>query len=107
MFRRVSLDDCPEIDPIESITMPSYCSKLYRFRHMPTNSIALIPPGGWSANVSLESLAWLAWMKGQLGLVELRHGRNNSEITLAQVKVDGFGRNGFHVYYALQYHGCW
>ena len=58
------------MDPlVESITIASYCQKVYLQHHMPEDSIAILPNGGYSgrSKQSNKALRWLKWMENTTG----------------------------------------
>ena len=107
------LDACrakhPAVDPLASITLPSYVNTLFRNYHMEQDSIALLPPDGFcpqAVATSKKELAWLLWMKKKLGLVELYHNRNFRPINIAGFHVDGWGKDAAGQWYVLEFNGC-
>ena len=94
------------LDPLESITQPSYENRCYREKFMPKDSIALLPPQGYNETTSKEALGWLEHQRKTLDLLELRHARNSREIKVGGIKLDGWGTDALGNKYALQYHGC-
>ena len=66
------------LDPLlECITLPSYCHLVYRTHHMPEDSIAIIPAGGYGgrAKQSAKALRWLEWVHRDFP-VKIRHARS-------------------------------
>lgn len=77
------------MEVLKSITLPAYINALFRNKFMGSETIALLPATGYifggegrNTNASAESQQWLAWMKKELGLVELYHARNSEELAV-------------------------
>ena len=105
-FLSTALTKHPEQHPLDSVTLPSYLNRVYREEFMAKDSIALLPPTGYTSKTSKICLAWLAWQKKKLGLVDMKHARNSYEIVIRQVAVDGYGVDAEGNCYVFQFHGC-
>ncbi len=93
------------LDPFRSITLPSYCNKVYRTLHMPEQSIAILPPQGYGTETySQSAICWVEWEALQRGIC-IRHARNSYEIKVGPCKVDGYALiNGQRT--VFEYNGC-
>ena len=92
----------------ESITIASACNKVLRKRFLQTDTIGLIPKGGYTANIKLskKALMWLVHRERTDGCTIL-HGRNGREYRLPelpQLSVDGFCPETRTVY---EFMGCY
>ena len=80
-------------DPfIECMTLSQSASFVYRKLHMPKDSIAIIPPWGYSAAraYSNKGIVWIEYM-GELKGSPVKHARNGGEYKTPEgVYVDGF-----------------
>ena len=59
---RQELINISELDPLsEACTIAQACSKVCRKKHMPENSIAIIPPEGYPypKNYSIKAVRWI------------------------------------------------
>jgi hypothetical protein len=79
---------------LEAITIASACNKVLRKRFLRPDTIGLLPPGGYSGNVtySKEAIMWLIY-KEQADGCNIRHGRNGPEFRLPDLphlSVDGY-----------------
>ncbi|KAG8173059.1 hypothetical protein JTE90_016151 [Oedothorax gibbosus] len=111
ILRRCCIDfreqflNCAQIDPFQYVTIASVAMAIYRAHHIPPNSIAAIPPGGYitNSNFSLESIRWLDFVSQQEN-VAIAHAMNgHGEKKLMGASVDGFCEATQTAY---QYHGC-
>jgi len=79
---------------LESITIASASSKLLRKRFLHTDTIELIPNGGYTCNInsSKKALIWLLHME-EMDSVKRMHCRNSREHRLPELprfSVDGY-----------------
>ena len=91
----------------ESVTIAYACNKVLRKRFLRTNTIGLIPTGGYSCNVNQrkKSLTWLVHSERTDGC-RISNGRNGREFRLPEVpslSVDGYCHETRTVY---EFHGC-
>lgn len=89
-FRQMFLD-IGGIDPfVESITIASACSKYYRMHHLPANTIAVVPHGGYrkEQKQSVIALKWLKWIAHTTGQ-RIQHKLNGGEVKIGPWYVDG------------------
>ena len=73
------------LDPLlECITLASYCHLVYRTHHMPEDSIAIIPAGGYAGRdrQSAKAIRWLEWVHRDFP-VKLQHARNGREFQVS------------------------
>lgn len=80
------------IDPyLNSITLPSFCHKLYRNLFMKEKSIAIIPEKGFNFNQinSQKAILWLEYISKRDNIF-IKHARNGSEHQIKNFKLDGF-----------------
>ena len=99
-FRR-SFIEASGIDPYKNdITIASACSRVYRTRFMPQETIALIPPQGYSPkhNQSVKAMGWLKWLASSKG-IDIRHALNGGEVRIGNYLVDGLHKNTVYEFY--------
>ena len=94
------------IDVLASITTPSLVNKVFRNHFLAPESIALLPPTGYQAKSSGKELAWLAWMKKQLGLASMINNRNSTPISIGGYKIDGLGQDHAGKLFVFEFLGC-
>ena len=73
------------LDPLlECITLASYCHLVYQTHHMPEDSIAIIPSGGYAGQdrQSAKAIRWLEWVHRYFP-VKLQHARNGREFRVS------------------------
>ena len=65
---------------LESVTIASACNKVMRKRFLKSNTIGLIPPGGYTGNViySNKAIMWLLYREQTEGCT-IMHARNGRE----------------------------
>jgi hypothetical protein len=73
---------------------------------MTPQSVGLLQPQGFRQKTSKIAIAWMSWMKRQLGLVSLNHGRNSIEAVVRGVKLDGYGRDQHGGLVLFEMNGC-
>ena len=108
MFRR-ELAQIGIIDVFqESITIESACNKILRKRFLQTDTIGLIPKGGYTANIkqSKKALMWLVHREKTNGctILHARNGRAYRLPELPKLSVDGFCHETRTVY---EFMGCY
>ena len=97
--------DDPGEDPFKfSITIASSCNRIFRKLYMTENTIAVLPPKGYtlSDKQSNKALTWLRWVGRHEG-VHIQHALNKGEIKIGKYKVDGVSKEGHTVY---EFNGC-
>ena len=77
----------------EACTIASTCNKLFRRNYLTSDSIAVIPKGGyrWTDNQSKIAIQWLIWEELQRR-VNIIHAAKQAEIVLNGTRVDGYCR---------------
>ena len=82
------------MDPLlESITIASYCQRVYLQHYMPEDSIAILPHGGYRgiAKQSTKALKWLRWMESRTGhsiqYAGKQHGEARVSISNPQLQI--------------------
>ena len=79
---------------LESITIASACNKVFRKRFLKSETIGLIPPGGYSCNnyYSKKALMWLLHMEqtDHCRILYARNGREYRPPELSNFSVDGY-----------------
>jgi len=97
---------------LEGVTIVSTCNKVLRKKFLKSETIGLLPPGGYSANnrYSKKALMWLLHMEQTDGC-QIQHARNGREFRppeLRHYSVDGYCAETRTVYEFLgcYYHGC-
>ena len=96
---------------LESDTIASACNKVMRKRFLKTNTIVLIPSGGYigKVNYSNKAIMWLVYRE-QTDDCSIRHARNGREYRppeLPGLNMDGFCAETRTVYefFGSLYHG--
>ena len=92
------------IDPFSnSITLPSYCHKLYRNLFMKDKSIAVIPENGYKFNqtTSKKCYYWLEYLNFKYNY-KIKHAKNSKEYRIKSYKLDGFDQVN---QLAFEFHG--
>jgi len=97
---------------LEAIKIASACNKVLRKRFLNTDTIGLIPMGGYGGNVnySKKSLIWLFHIVKLVGEGKILPGRNGRDYRLPElshINVDGFcpeTRRGYE-FISCYYHG--
>ena len=92
----------------DSVTIASTCNKVLRKIFLRTDTIGLIPTGGYSGNVnySKKAVMWLVYRE-QLDGCRIMHGRNGRGYrfpALPRLSMDGFCRETNTVY---EFCGCY
>jgi hypothetical protein len=98
-------------DPFSYLTCASVCNAVYRANFMPENTIARVPPAGYSSmRYSEESLEWLEYLRRFGGFPKIRHAGNSvkGEKKIGKFFADGFDEDSKTVfeYYGCFFHGC-
>ena len=79
---------------LQSVTIASACNKVLRKRFLKSNTIGLIPPGGYTGNVnySNKAIMWLVYREQTDGctILHARNGREYRPPELSRLSVDGF-----------------
>ena len=106
-FRR-SFIEASGIDPLkDDVTIAGACSRVYRTRFLPCNTIALIPPQGYTPNHkhSMKAMCWLKWIARAKG-INIRHALNGGEIRIGNYLADGLHEQTVYEFYGCLWHGC-
>ena len=109
-FRSIFIDitrknpDDEGVDPFsECVTIASACHFVFRRNFMPSNSIGLIPPLGYSTEAtSHKAIVWLKYISLH-NKISLQHSKNGGEKKIQSFKVDGWDEINSTVY---EFHGC-
>lgn len=103
-----------EFSPLETcVTMPQAVLRYYRFAHLPEDTIAIMPYGGYlhGKRNSAEAIRWISWISRTEG-INIRHSRNCSdgvggEKTFAKYSLDGFYEDGSGKMIGYEYYGTY
>ena len=98
------------VDPFKScITIASACNLVLRRNFLQPETIAIIPPLGYTSNQnhSLESLRWLSYVALRDG-VHIQHAMNGGEQRVGNYFLDGFCPEvrRIYEYQSCFHHGC-
>lgn len=97
-------------DAFQYITLAGLCNAVYKRQFMPKNSIAAVPPNGYSdvQNFSSVSLEWLTYLESSNP--DIKHIGNSAlgEATIGTMRVDGYDETNKTAYefYGCYYHAC-
>ncbi|XP_063971153.1 uncharacterized protein LOC129263814 [Lytechinus pictus] len=108
MSFRDSFIEASGIDPFkDDVTIASVCSRVYRTNFLPEETIALIPPQGYTPkhNHSLKAMCWLKWLSYTRG-VDIQHALNGGEARIGNYLADGFDGTKVYDFYGCLWHGC-
>ena len=106
-FRR-SFIEASGIDPFkDDVTIAGACSRVYRTRFLPSNSIALIPPQGYNSKYKhpVKAMCWIKWMS-QIKGINIRHALNGGEARIDNYLADGLHEKTVYEFYGCLWHGC-
>ena len=99
-------------DPFQYLTLAQLCSAIYKVDHMPLNSIAAVPPMGYSdiQNYSSQSLEWLNYLQ-RIRKKNIKHIGNSTTgepYLVGNIRVDGLDdqKKVAYEYYGCFYHAC-
>ncbi|MCG8432162.1 MAG: hypothetical protein MJA29_13455, partial [Candidatus Omnitrophica bacterium] len=90
------LDPTEGVDPFKNcITIASACNLVFRSVFLKNETIALIPPQGYTPehNQSVKALKWMKWY-AHTHKVTVQHARNGGEKTIGPYRVDGYYEQG-------------
>ncbi|XP_074650414.1 uncharacterized protein LOC141905419 [Tubulanus polymorphus] len=98
------------VDPFRnSITIASACNLALRTNFLKSETIGLIPPGGYRPNAKFSkmSIRWLRWLS-ENNDIRIQHALDGGEVTIDRYKVDGYHAESNTVYefHGCLYHGC-
>jgi hypothetical protein len=99
-------------DPFQYLTLPQLCNAVYKVDHMPANTIAAIPPGGYLdiQNYSSASLEWLNYIQFTEGkkITHIGNSPTGEACIIGNIRVDGLDENNKTIYefYGCYYHAC-
>ena len=93
-----------EIDPFRTITIASTCHTVYRTNYLPKDTIAIIPPMGYTpkAKQSLIAHKWLSYLS-EKNDVYIQHARDGGEKRVCKYSWDGYCEE---IHTAFEFHGC-
>lgn len=93
----------------DTFTMASACNLVYRRHFLPDETMAIIPPTGYTPQkkYSVKALRWLQWLAHSEGIT-LQHARNGGEVQFGSYYVDGYDAEHHTIYEFLGclWHGC-
>lgn len=91
----------------EACTIASCCNKVFRRNFLKTDTIGIIPKGGYRFrdNQSKLALQWLIWEEKQRE-TSIIHAAKQKEMVLHGMKVDGFYDNKVLEFHGCYFHGC-
>ena len=97
------------IDPADFITLPSYINYCYRALAMPENSMAIIPPNGYTTtgrrNQSASAICWLEH-QSVVNKTPIMHARNSNEVKIGPYYIDGFAKSESGPDKVWEFDGC-
>lgn len=98
------------VDPfLEASTIASTCNKVFRRNFLKTDTVGIIPKGGYrlADNQSKIALQWLIWEEKQRE-INILHAAKQNEVVLHGNKVDGFcpDTNQVFEFHGCYFHGC-
>lgn len=104
-FRKLFLEECNVCSFTEATTIASACSLLYRLNFLKSNTIGIIPRGGYSGS-SKHSKVALKWLIEEFEKrnVYIRHVANSKEVMVNGFKVDGCCEDTKQIF---EFHGCY
>ena len=97
--------DTTEIDPFEKcLTIASACNLVYRTNYLEEDTIATIPPHGYTPEnkQSLLALKWLSYT-AERDEIYIQHARNGGEKRVGRYLLDGYHEEAHTAY---EIHGC-
>ena len=96
--------DVTDIDPFRTLTIASACHLVYRTNYLPKDTIAVIPPLGYSPknNQSLFAHKWLSYT-AEKNETYIQHARNGSEKRVGPYLLDSYHQE---THTAYEVHGC-
>jgi hypothetical protein len=96
------------IDPFKSsLTLASACNLVYRSNFLQEQTIALIPPQGYTPEhkCSIKAMKWLKWISHSRD-IPIQHAKNGGEKNIGLYRVDGFHNNTIYEFHGCLFHGC-
>ena len=86
------------------LTIAAACHKVYRSNYLPKDTIAVIPPMGYSPKNkhSLSALKWLSYT-AEKEEIDIQHARNGGEKRVGKYFLDGYHEE---THTAFEFHGC-
>ena len=92
-----------DIDPFTTLTIAAACPKVYRSNYLPKDTIAVIPPMGYSPKnkYSLSALNWLSYT-AEKEEVDVQHARNGGEKRVGKYFLGGYHEE---THTAFEFHG--
>ena len=84
-------NEITDIDPFLTLTIAAACHKVYRSNYLPKDTIAIIPPLGYTpnANQSLIAHKWLSYLS-EKNDVYIQHARHGGEKRAGKYSLDGY-----------------
>ncbi|XP_072380511.1 uncharacterized protein [Diabrotica undecimpunctata] len=106
-FRKQLLNTSNVCPFMEATTVASTCSKVFRRNFLQSDTIGLIPKGGYrfKDNQSKIALQWLLWEEKQRN-IKIQHAARGFEAVINTCKVDGLYENIVFEFQGCYYHGC-
>ena len=98
-----------DIDPFTILTIPAACHKVYRTNYLARDTIAVIPPMGYTPKNkhSLLALKWLSYT-AEKEEIDIQHARNRGEKRVGDHFLDGYHEETHTAYEVAGcfWHGC-
>lgn len=96
------------VDPfLVSLTIASACNYVFRRNFLQSNTIGIVPHGGYRKNErqSVTAIKWLKYI-AETQKIDIRHTLNGGEVKIGNYKVDGLCGNTVYEFNGCYYHGC-
>ena len=106
-FRRLFIETT-DVDPFDKcITIASACNLVFRKNFLQPETIAIIPPHGYTPQDKQSALAlkWLSYL-AETENINIRHAGNSGEQRIGPYRVDGFFEGTVWELYGDYWHGC-
>ena len=93
-----------DIDPFRTITTASACHMVDRSKYLPKDTIAIIPPLGYTPNAKQSLLAhkWLSYLSEKSN-VYIQHAHDGGEKDVGKYFWNGYCEE---IHTAFEFHGC-